>query len=80
MILLKRIDKSEFWINAEMFETVEAKPDTVITLFNGKRYIVLETPQEVVSKVLEFKQKAYRLGAEAQWLERDNKERNREPE
>lgn len=36
---------------------VESTPDTVITLTNGKRYVVAETVEEVVQKVIEYKRK-----------------------
>ena len=34
--------KGEFVLNAEVIETIEQTPDTVITLTNGKKLIVEE--------------------------------------
>jgi len=59
VIRLTRLKGKEFVLNAEMIESIEALPDTTITLFNGRRYIVLEKVDEVVEKVLEYKRKAY---------------------
>ena len=42
MIKLSRLNGDEFVLNCEMIETVEATPDTVISLINGKKYIVSE--------------------------------------
>jgi len=44
----------EFVLNAELIETVEETPDTVITLTNGKKLIVSESMDEVVRLVMEY--------------------------
>ncbi|KAF2957936.1 flagellar protein [Thermotoga sp. Ku-13t] len=59
MIWLTRLKGQRFVLNAEMIETVEALPDTTITLFNGKKYIVQESVEEVVRRVIEYKKQAY---------------------
>lgn len=46
---------SEFVINADLIETVEATPDTVITLTTGHKLIVQESPDEVIQLVVDFK-------------------------
>jgi flagellar protein FlbD len=45
----------EFVLNADLIETVETTPDTVITLTNGKKLIVEETMDEVVRRVMDFR-------------------------
>ncbi|WRS26688.1 flagellar FlbD family protein [Oscillospiraceae bacterium MB08-C2-2] len=55
MIKLTKLNKKEFYLNCELIETVEATPDTVITLRNGKLYIVAESPDEIVESVLKYK-------------------------
>lgn len=55
MIELTRLNKSRFILNCELIETIESKPDTVIALRNGKLCIVLESPGEVIEKVVEYK-------------------------
>lgn len=57
MINLTHLSGENFVLNAEYIETVEAKPDTVITLFNGKKYLVKEPVEEVVRLVIEYKRK-----------------------
>ncbi|HBT39770.1 MAG: Flagellar FlbD family protein [Thermotoga sp. 50_1627] len=59
MIWLTRLRGQKFVLNAEMIETVEALPDTTITLFNGKKYIVQESVEEVIRRVIEYKRQAY---------------------
>jgi flagellar protein FlbD len=55
MIKLKRLNGTNFVLNCELIETVEETPDTVISTINGKKFIVMETIEEIVEKVLEYK-------------------------
>ncbi|WP_132547680.1 flagellar FlbD family protein [Pectinatus cerevisiiphilus] len=47
--------KGEFILNAEIIETIEQTPDTVITLLNGKKLIVDEKMDEVVRRVMTYR-------------------------
>lgn len=55
MIHVTRLNKSTFVLNAEWIETVEATPDTIITMVNGKRFVVTESVGEIISRVVEYK-------------------------
>ncbi len=55
MITVTRFDHSEFILNADLIEFIEAKPDTHITLITGKKLLVCEPAQEVVARVIEFR-------------------------
>ena len=57
MIKLTRLNKQEYYLNSDMIETVEMTPDTVITMLNGKKFIVAETAADVVDLVIEFRSK-----------------------
>ncbi|UZQ86922.1 flagellar FlbD family protein [Thermoclostridium stercorarium] len=57
MIEVTRLNNKAFILNCEWIETVEATPDTVITLTNGRKYVVAEKVEEVVRKVIEYKRK-----------------------
>jgi Uncharacterized protein, possibly involved in motility len=48
-------NKGEFILNAEIIETIEQTPDTVITLTNGKKLIVAEKMDEVVRRVMTYR-------------------------
>ena len=48
-------NKGEFILNAEIIETIEETPDTVVTLTNGKKLIVAEPMEEIVRKVMTYK-------------------------
>ncbi len=54
MIKLHKMNGDEFILNERHIETIEEKPDTVITLFNDKKYLVSETAAEVVRIIMEY--------------------------
>lgn len=59
MIKLTGLNKKEFILNAEVIEKIEIVPETLITLINGKKYIVLESTEEVIKRVLMYKKKIF---------------------
>ncbi len=59
MITLTRLNDSEVIVNAELIETLEATPDTVVTLTTGKKMVVKETTDEVIDRVMEYKRRAF---------------------
>jgi flagellar protein FlbD len=48
-------------LNAEQIETVEATPDTVIRLLNGKKVVVRETVQEVLELALDYARRIHHI-------------------
>lgn len=64
MIKVTRLNHSELVVNAELIETVEATPDTVITLTSGKKLVVSEDVEEIVRRVMEYRRDVY--GAQRQ--------------
>ncbi|MCZ8155291.1 MAG: flagellar FlbD family protein [Leptospira sp.] len=61
MVILHRLKGAEFILNADLIETIEANPDTVISLVNEKKFIVMETVTEVLDKVLSYKSRIHSL-------------------
>jgi len=57
VIRLTNLGGREFVLNADYIETIESKPDTLIKLFNEKKYIVKESVDEVIQRVVEYKRK-----------------------
>jgi flagellar protein FlbD len=51
-------EKRPMLVNDDLIETVEATPDTVVTMTTGKKLIVLETPAEIVALIVEFRRLA----------------------
>jgi len=54
VVRLTRINHKPLVLNAELIEHIEASPDTVITMTNGQKFVVIETGEEVVAKVLDY--------------------------
>lgn len=61
MISVSRLNGTPFVINALLIETIEATPDTVISLTNGKKYVIRESVQEVIDLVRQFYRDIYVL-------------------
>ena len=55
MIQLTRINHVPLTLNSDLIEHVETTPDTVISLTNGQKFVVLEPADEVVKKVIAFR-------------------------
>ena len=54
MIKVTRLNGKEFVINAELIRTVEATPDTTITLINGDHFIVTESMEDVIARAIDY--------------------------
>lgn len=59
MIQVTRINGSKFFVNAELIEFVEGTPDTHVSLANGIKIIVKETPEAVVEAILAYRRAIY---------------------
>ncbi|NLY55926.1 MAG: flagellar FlbD family protein [Firmicutes bacterium] len=55
MIKVTRFDGVEMYLNAHLIETVEETPDTVIKLTSGRKYLVKDSMEEVVNKVINYR-------------------------
>lgn len=59
MIEVTGMNQKQFILNADHIEKIEEMPDTIITLTNGKKYIVLESIEEVRNSVIEYKNRIF---------------------
>ena len=55
LIEVTRLNDKKIILNAELIESIESTPDTVLTLTTGKKFIVKEGCQEVKNLVLSYK-------------------------
>jgi flagellar protein FlbD len=55
MIRVTRLDNTEIVINAELIETIEEAPDTIISTTTKKRFLVKESANTVVEKILRYR-------------------------
>lgn len=56
MIALKRLNGNAFLLNADLIETIESTPDTILKLTSGKTLITLNSVEDVVRKAIKYKQ------------------------
>lgn len=62
MISLHKLNGMEVVVNAELIETLEPGPQTVVHLATGNKVVVREKADEVVSKVMEYRKSVYSSG------------------
>jgi flagellar protein FlbD len=55
MIRLTRINRVPLVLNSDLIEHLESTPDTVIALTNGQKLVVMESAEQVIQKVIEFR-------------------------
>ena len=59
MIEVTGMNNKEFILNADHIEKVEEVPETLITLTNGTKYLVLESVDEVKDEVIRYKKRIF---------------------
>lgn len=59
MIDLTGMNNKDFTLNADHIEKIEEVPETLITLTNGKKYLVLQSLQEVKDEVIKYKNRIF---------------------
>ena len=55
MIRLTRLNSDPVVVNSDQIECVESTHDTVLTMVSGHKFIVQESMEEVIAKVVEFR-------------------------
>ncbi|MCI8859665.1 flagellar FlbD family protein [Lachnospiraceae bacterium 66-29] len=69
MIEVTKLNDMKLLVNAELIETVEETPDTVISFVTGKKIIVKESRQEIKNLVILYKREFMTTGLP--WLEKE---------
>ncbi len=57
MIVVTRLNDSQFAINPDLIERIHSNPDTTLVMVDGAKYIVTESMDEVIRRIA-----AYRAG------------------
>lgn len=55
MIRLHRIRGEELYLNADLIESMEVTPDTMLTLIDGRKLVVADSPETVVDEIARFR-------------------------
>ncbi len=59
MIEVTKLNDVKIIINADLIETIEATPDAVITLLNGKKFVVKENVEEIMTRAILYQQRVH---------------------
>jgi flagellar protein FlbD len=59
MIRLTRLNHVPLILNSDLIEHIEVTPDTVISLTTGQKLMVLESADEVVERVRDFRRSVF---------------------
>ncbi|MFA9398585.1 MAG: flagellar FlbD family protein [Clostridiaceae bacterium] len=60
MIKLTGLNHKEFYLNNNLIEKIEPIPESLITLNNGKKYLVLESIEDILIYIREDKRAIFR--------------------
>lgn len=55
MIQLTRLNNHPLAVNSDLIKFIEQAPDTVITLVTGEKILVLESAEEILNRIVEFR-------------------------
>ena len=59
MIKVTRLNGSELVINSDLIETIEERPDTIVTLTNDHRFVVKESVDELLERIAAYRQRCH---------------------
>ena len=55
MIVVTRLNDSQFAINPDLIERIHVNPDTTLVMVDGAKFIVTETLAEVIEKIAAYR-------------------------
>ncbi len=55
MIHLTRLNGNPLFVNSELIKYAESSPDTMLTLTNGEKIVVLESCEDVVNRTIAYR-------------------------
>lgn len=59
MIKVTRLNHTPMIVNSDLIEHIDMTPDTVITLTSGQKYMVLESTEEIIERVVQFRKSLF---------------------
>jgi len=60
MIEVTGINNEVFLINSGLIEIIEFIPETKVTTTTGRYYLIKDTKNEIIEKIIKYNQKIYR--------------------
>jgi flagellar protein FlbD len=62
MIELTALSGRKIWVNPHIIESMEANPDTTLSLVDGKRMIVAEKTEAVIELIIAYRRSISTFG------------------
>jgi len=59
MIHLTRLNGNPLVVNSDLIKYAEASPDTMLTLINGEKIVVLESCEDVVNRTIAYRGRVF---------------------
>lgn len=66
MIRVTRINQQPLVLNSDLIEHIEATPDTIITMTNGQKLVVVDSAEALVQKIIAFRRSIQQLPNESE--------------
>ena len=61
MIVVTRLNNSQFAINPDLIERIHANPDTTLVMVDGAKYIITESMTEAIDKIARYRARVIAL-------------------
>ena len=61
MIVVTRLNDSQFAVNPDLIERIHASPDTTLVMVDGAKFIVTESMSEVIEKIAAYRARVIAL-------------------
>ncbi len=63
MIVVTRLNDSQFAINPDLIERIHESPDTTLVMLDGAKYIVTESLAEVIARITDYRARVINLAS-----------------
>lgn len=61
MIVVTRLNDSQFAVNPDLIERIHASPDTTLVMVDGAKFIVTESMSEIIEKIAAYRARVIAL-------------------
>lgn len=66
MIVVTRLNDSQFAINPDLIERIHSNPDTTLVMVDGAKYIVTESLDDVIQRIAAYRARVLAMAYEEQ--------------
>ena len=71
MIVLTRLNRMRFAVNPDLIERIQETPDTTLVLVDGATFVVAESMDDVIARVMDFRAQVLAAAADRRTTEGD---------